>query len=142
MHPLRQFLGEEMTMTKKILMMLGLCAVACSTQARAQGQPHKVAGYECMMLNITEQQAMQPGFHVAVKAAPSASSKTVGWQPEIVIVKEPGTATNGYLPILRANGQRAWIAADIVKPYHAEADPTAKCAPWVLPNGLIGSGPG
>ena len=129
-------------MMKKTLMILGFCAFACSTQAHAQTQPHKIAGYECMMLNITEKQAMDPNFHVVVKAAPAASSKTIGWQPDIVIVKEPGTTTNGYLPVLRANGQPGWIAASIVKPYHAEADPTAKCAPWVLPNGRIGSGPG
>jgi hypothetical protein len=142
MLPVLQFLDEKVRMMMKTFMTIGLCAAAFSAQANAQTQPHRIAGYECMMLNISEQQAMDPNFHVVVKAAPSASSNTVGWQPDIVIVKMPGIATNGYLPILRANGHRAWIAASSVKPYHAEADPTAQCAPWVLPNGLIGSGPG
>jgi len=95
-----------------------------------------------MMLNITEQQAMDPNFHVEVKAQPSAVSPTIGWQPGIVIAKKPALPVNGYLQIVRANGEEAWIPASIVKPYHPLADPTAKCAPEVLPNGLIGSGPG
>jgi hypothetical protein len=120
----------------------GLCLVALSTNADAQGVGKRLPGYECMMLNITEQQAMDPNFHVGVKVQPSASSQTIGWQPGIVIVKEPAVPKNGYLQIVRANGQKAWIKASIVKPYRAEADPTAKCAPEILPNGLIGSGPG
>lgn len=129
-------------MVKKAIALIGLSTLALSVQAHAQTQPHRIPGYECMMLDITEQQSMDPNFHVWVKAQPSASSATVGWQPSIAIVKEPPVPVNGYLEILRANGQQAWIKADILKPYHAEADPTATCAPWVLPNGLIGSGPG
>jgi hypothetical protein len=95
-----------------------------------------------MMLNITEQQAMDPNFHVEVKAQPLAASSTIGWQPGVVIVKEPAVPNRGYLQVLRANGQKGWIKASLVKPYRAEADPTARCAPEILPNGLIGSGPG
>jgi hypothetical protein len=95
-----------------------------------------------MMLNITEQQSMDPGFHVDLKAQPSAASRTIGWQPAIVIVKEPAVPQNGFLQVIRANGQEAWIEASIVKPYRAVSDPTAKCAPEVMPNGMIVSGPG
>jgi hypothetical protein len=129
-------------MLKKCLAILGLSALALSPHAHAQTQTRKIAGYECMMLNVTEQQSMDPKFHIWVKAKPSASSQTLGWQPAIAIVKEPAVPVNGYLEILRANGQHAWIEAGILKPYHAEADPTATCAPWILPNGRIGSGPG
>ncbi|MDE1905509.1 MAG: hypothetical protein KGH75_03550 [Rhodospirillales bacterium] len=124
------------------LAIMGVCAVALSTQAHAQTQRHKLAGYECMMLNITEQQSMDPHFHVNLKAQPSASSATVGWQPAIVIVKEPAVPENGFLQVIRANGQKAWIEESIVKPYRAAADPTAKCAPEVMPSGMIGPGPG
>jgi hypothetical protein len=40
------------------------------------------------------------------------------------------------------NGHSVWIESSMVKPYRAKADPTAKCAPEVLPNGRIGFGPG
>lgn len=127
---------------KRSLAILSACAVALATQAHAAGQKHKLSGYECMMLNITEQQSMDPQFHVDLKAQPSPSSATIGWQPAIVIVKEPAVPQNGFLQVIRANGQKAWIEANIVKPYHPVADPTAKCVPEVLPSGMIGPGPG
>ena len=125
-----------------LLIGLGIAVVSSHAQAQAHAVRERLAGYECMMLNITEQQAMDPNFHVGVKAQPSPTSATVGWQPGIVIVKEPAVPRNGYLQILRANGQEAWIEANIVKAYHPLSDPNAKCAPELLPNGLIGSGPG
>jgi hypothetical protein len=95
-----------------------------------------------MMLNITEQEAMDPAFHVDVKERPTGMSRTIGWQPGVVIAKDPLLSENGFLQVIRPNGQVGWIPQDMVKPYHAESDPTAKCVPERLPNGLIGSGPG
>ena len=129
-------------MLKKTLAIIGFATAVFPAHAHAQAVGKRLPGYECMMLNITEQQAMDPNFHVGVRAQPSASSPTIGWQPGIVIVKEPAIPTNGFLQILRANGQEAWIEASIVKPYHPLSDPAAKCAPEILPSGLIGSGPG
>lgn len=101
-----------------------------------------ITGYRCMMLNITEQQGMDPHFHVPVRTAPSSTAPEAGWATAIVIVREPVVPQNGFLEMLRGNGQTAWIPANEVKAYRPLADPTAKCVPEVLPNGRIGTGPG
>jgi len=130
-------------MTKLIHGLLPAVATVCLAGfSNAHARETRLPGYECMMLNITGPQSMDPNFHVYLKASPSPASATVGWTPAVVIVKEPAVPVNGFLKIIRPNGKKAWIEARMVKPYHAEADPSAKCAPVVLPNGLIGTGPG
>jgi hypothetical protein len=99
-----------------------------------------LAGYKCMMLNITEQQSMDPVFHIAVRAQPSASSQVVGSAGSVVIIREPAKPVNGFLEMLLPNGHRVWIAADAVRPYHSLGAPNAKCVPEVLSNGAIGFG--
>jgi hypothetical protein len=95
-----------------------------------------------MMLNITEQQSMDPSFRVSVKSAPSSSSPDAGWAAAVVIVRDPAVPQNGFVQMLKPNGQTAWIPANLVKTYRPVADPNARCTPEVLPNGMIGTGPG
>lgn len=127
-------------MVRTIFLILSLVAVG--VPAFAQAPVKRIPGYECMMLNITEQQSMDPAFHVTLRSSPSSSAPEAGWAGSIVIVREPPVSQNGFLSVLKPNGQRAWILADMVKAYHPVADPTAKCMPEVLPNGRIGTGPG
>ena len=115
--------------------------IAC-VSADAQAPVKGIPGYECMMLNITEQQSMDPAFKMVIRSAPSPSAPEAGWAAAIVIVREPAVPRNGFLQMLKPNGETAWISADMVKPYRPVADPTAKCRPEVLPNGRIGTGPG
>ena len=123
-------------------------AIACLVTAglvgsgQAFGAGKRIPGYKCMMLNITEQQSMDPGFRVEIKSAPSPTSPGAGWAGGVVIVHDPAVPQNGFLEVLKPNGQAAWIPASMVKAYRPLADPTAKCVPEVLPNGRIGFGPG
>ncbi len=121
---------------------LVLTAIAVGMSAQAQTSTKRIPGYRCMMLDITEQQSMDPTFHVTLRAAPSPSSPEAGWAGSVVIVKEPVQSQNGFLQMLKPNGQTAWILANEVKAYHPVAAPNAKCVPEVLPNGRVGTGPG
>lgn len=127
-------------MRSLVLAVLGVAVIAGSTQA--QSAVKRIPGYKCMMLNITEQQSMDPGFRVNVKSAPSPSSPDAGWAAAVVIVRDPAVPQNGFLQMLKPNGQTAWIPANMVKTYRPVADPNARCVPEVLPNGRIGTGPG
>ena len=113
-----------------------LAAGLCSTATEAKPLP----GYQCMMLNITEQQSMDPTFHVPVRAQPSASARVVGTAGSVVIVRVPAKPVNGFLEMLFPDGRQVWIAAEAVRPYHSLGDPNAKCVPEILSNGRIGFG--
>jgi hypothetical protein len=56
-------------------------SVGLSATTAADG-PHPVRplpGYKCMMLNLTEQQFLNPSVHVPVRSEPAASAPEVGW---------------------------------------------------------------
>jgi len=120
-----------------------LAAVFFTVPAMAQPTaPKIIKGYKCMMLNITELQSMDPNFHVFVRSAPSASAPVAGWATSVVIVPNDVVSQNGFVPMLRANGQKAWISETDIKPYRPVAAPNAHCVPQILPNGRVGIGPG
>jgi len=124
---------------RRVGFLVGLAVLAAgifSTATEAKPLP----GYQCMMLNITEQQSMDPTFHVLVRAQPSASAHVVGTAGSVVIVRVPPKPVNGFLEMLFPDGREVWIAADAVRPYHSLGDPNAKCVPEILSNGRIGFG--
>ena len=106
--------------------------------AAVQAKP--LPGYRCMMLNLSEQQSMDPSMRVPVRAAPSVTAPTVGWAGAVVVVREPVKPVNGFVQILFPDGRPVWIASDVLRPYHSLGDPNAKCVPEILPNGRIGFG--
>ena len=125
----------------KTVLVTCVLAVGLSTSGQVHDAGKRIIGYKCMMLNITEQQAMDPNFRVDIKSAPSSASPSAGWAGAVVIVRDPALPENGFLQMLKPNGETAWIRADMVKTYRPVADPTAKCVPEELPNGRIGTGP-
>lgn len=121
---------------------LGAAATILScTLANAQQTTRHIDGYRCMMLNITERQSMDPQFKVVLRAAPSPTAPEAGWAAAIVVIKEPVVPQNGFLQMLKPNGQPAWIPAAMVMAYRPLSDPNAKCFPSVLANGRIGTSP-
>ncbi len=116
---------------------LGLSAVSgVSAQGITAVRP--LSGYMCMMLNLTEQQSMDPSVSIPVRSRPSDTAPVVGSAPATIAVREPPKPINGYLEALFPTGQRVWIAANSVRPYHSLGDPTAKCIPAVMSNGKPG----
>lgn len=122
--------------TRVIAAPLVLLVVAGISGTAEQVQP--LAGYRCMMLNLTEKQSLDPSVHVPVRAEPSKSAPPVGWAGAVVIVREPVTPVNGFVQMLLPDGRQVWIAFDKVRAYHSLGDPNAQCAPEILPNGRIG----
>lgn len=127
-------------MKNVLLPMMAMASLLIASAAHAQGL-HAVkplSGYQCEMLNLTEQQMMSRRTRVPVREAPRDSARVVGIAPATVAINDQVPAQNGYLQAINAAGRSVWIAADIVKPYHSEGDPTAKCVPSVMSNGMIG----
>jgi hypothetical protein len=112
------------------------------TAAFGQTTSTPLSGYECRMLNITEQQSMDPTFHVVVRSGPSETSPAAGWASAVIIVKTPAVPENGFLQMLLPNNRTVWISADDTKPYRSRSNPDAKCQPEILPSGRVGFGPG
>jgi len=106
--------------------------------AYAATTPRQISGYGCMMLNLTEQQSMDPSVHIPVRATPSESAPPVGWAGAVVAVREPVAPVNGFVAMLFPTGQQVWISKSDLRPYHSLGDPSARCVPVILPNGRVG----
>jgi hypothetical protein len=114
---------------------LVLIASATLSAATAIERAHPVrplAGYKCMMLNLTEQQFLDPSVRVPVRSEPAASAPEVGWAATNVAVREPPHIVNGFTEALFPNGATVWIESRMLRPYHSQGDPTAKCVPSVM----------
>ena len=126
----------------KLVFEVVFAVAVTAVPAMAQQPAKRIAGYQCMMLNITEQQSMDPAFHVSLRSVPSDGAPEAGWAGSVPIVREPAVPRNGFLQVLKADGSKAWIAAGMVKPYHPVSDSSARCVPEVLPNGRVVIAPG
>jgi hypothetical protein len=116
-----------------------LFTLGATVPVMAQGaSPHPMQGWSCMMLNLTEQQSMAPNVHIAVRAEPSTDSKPIGYASETVAIQTPAKPVNGFLRAMFPTGREVWIAAGDVKPWHAAANPSARCVPVVKADGRIG----
>jgi hypothetical protein len=125
---------------KKYLMRAGVIVVLGLSHlpAYAATTPRQIPGYACMMLNLTEQQSMDPSVHIPVRSAPSESAPPIGWAGAVVAVREPVAAVNGFVAMLFPTGQQVWISKNDLRPYHSLGDPGARCVPVMLPNGRVG----
>jgi len=125
---------------KRFCVVLG--AGLLSLGVGAQAQPPRVVGplpgYGCMVLNLTEHQAMDSSTHVLVRREPSKASPVVGYAPGIVIVPVPLEVEGGYTKAVAPNGGVGWIKSGSLRPYHSLGDPTAKCRAVRLSNGRAG----
>jgi hypothetical protein len=118
-----------------------LCASA--GVASAQGlKPVEVVrtlpGWQCMALASTygPQGALAPP--APVYAGPSPSAPQVGTGGGVIIVPDPLRPANGRTELIRPNGQKAWIDANLLTKWHSLSDPAAVCHPAVLSNGRYG----
>jgi hypothetical protein len=91
-----------------------------------------------MMLNQTPDEAVNPADAVHVFSAPEQGVAPVGTAMPVVAVKSPRLEVNGFLSALFPNGAKVWIPAASLRPYHSLGDPSAKCAPAEMSNGLQG----
>lgn len=95
-------------------------------------------GYKCMVLNLTEQQSMDPNTRIPVFDRPAADGHQVGIAAGIVAVKDPSHIVDGFTEALFPTGATVWIKSDVLRPYHSVSDPTARCVPSKMSNGRSG----
>ena len=119
----------------KFLLVGFMVAVSAGSNSAmaAQGQP--IAGWSCKMLNLTEQQSMNPNIHIPVRSSPGGP--VVGYASETLAVRD-GSGTSGFSEALFPTGRHVWIASDMLKTWHAAASPTSTCTPVLRPNGRPG----
>ena len=91
-----------------------------------------------MNLNVTEGELKSPNLDVPVLSSPSRSAARIGTDQGIMIAKAPLHVDNGYAEVLWFNGRPGWIAANMLSPYHSQANPNAKCVPSLLSDGRPG----
>ena len=119
-----------------------LAGVACVAVPRSEAAGIQVVrhipGCECMMLNQTPDQAIDPTFKVPVFASPNANRAPVGNAMPVVAVKQPVTPVNGFLQALFPNGTTVWIQASAIKPYHSLGAPNTRCTPAMMSTGAVG----
>ena len=116
--------------------------ITCAQGMKAE-ELHAVrplAGYACMMLNLTDAQMRDNSLVVPVYAGPSTTSGRVGNASAIVIARSPLHAVNGFAEMLFPNGATVWIDAKMLRPYHSESNPNAHCTPSLMSNGKPGLG--
>ncbi len=110
---------------------------AAPTYAQAADSTPMV-GWACRMLNLTEAQSMNFNIHVPVRAEPSETSPPVGYASATVAVRTPVKPVNGFVQAMFPTGRSVWIAAAMIKPWHAAANPAATCLPVIKGNGKPG----
>ena len=122
---------------------LGLTLTLCPLVASAQSGPKQVlVGYKCMMLAkqyIGDGPIPPP---VPVFDGSSAAARKIGVAGGTVIVPVLAEPVDGRVPMVRINGEKAWIDASQLVSWHAKADPSAACRPVILPNGRYGTDSG
>ena len=95
-------------------------------------------GWSCKMLNLTEKQLMDFSVHVPVRASASLDAPVVGYASETVAVKDGSQTETGFTQALFPTGRPVWIATDMLKDWHAAANPSSKCSPVLKANGKPG----
>lgn len=125
----RHFLGSSM-----ILIVV--------TVAHAQSPSSDMSGYQCYKVNekglhITAADAFAGRGFPLVFSEPSTSSKRIGITSEIEYVIWPLKRNNGFVEILRPNGQIGWVAETTLIPLRKSDGTIGGCSLRRQPDGLI-----
>jgi hypothetical protein len=103
-------------------------------EAYVVGKP--IDGFQCMSLTLSPEQQFN-GPMPSVFAAPTEESKKLGTTGGIVYVAWPLNNVNGFVEMMRYNGEKAWISAKVLKPYEYPVGLPGSCILSQRPNGTI-----
>jgi hypothetical protein len=81
-----------------------------------------IDGYNCMLvdykaLNVTDEEAFNGTGLQPVYAGPTEESKKLGTTGSMVYVEWPLNKVNGFVRMLRPDGEHAWIHEIALKPF-------------------------
>jgi len=98
-----------------------------------------VPGLACMLLDNKSLEATQQSALPPVFAEPSRGATRIGYPSSVVFVRWPLVEKNGFVAMVRLNGQPGWIAGDHLQPWHPMNGGNAKCTPSLMSNGRLGT---
>jgi hypothetical protein len=121
-------------MRKRFTIAAILAAHCLSANAIAGSIPpsEDLSGYQCYnidvkKLGLTREGAWSGRGFPPIFQEASADSKKLGNLTGLVYVAWPLEVQNGFVRIVRANGQLAWIARDVIRPLYKEPGSTGGC---------------
>jgi hypothetical protein len=97
-----------------------------------------VPGLVCMSLDEQSLVATRQSSLPPVLAEPNPTARRIGYPTSIVFVRWPEVRENGYVAMVRLNGQPGWIEASHLRSWHPANGGNATCTPSVMSNGLLG----
>jgi hypothetical protein len=128
----------RLTLRVPSLALAAISAALLAQNAAAQNAPRDLQGYECMALNLSDQQMMDPSVHVPIRSAPSQSAAVTGNAIATVIVYSPEQNERGYIKVLQLNGKTGWVQARYLKPWTNPGGNGQRCYPAILSTGRLG----
>lgn len=120
----------------KLGILLGLCPLSAFAQVHTK---QVLTGYKCMMLAKQWTGEGPVPSPVPVYDAPSPAARQIGVAGGTVIVPISAQPIDGRVPMVRINGQKAWIDSAQIVPWSSKAEPSATCRPVILSNGRYGT---
>ncbi len=102
---------------------LSLFASNALAERLTPGAP--LSGFQCyhtdpQKLHLTKEDVWAGRGSPPVFDAPSSDARKLGVDPAIVYVAWPLRRENGFVEVLRINGQLAWISEDVIRPLYRE----------------------
>ncbi len=127
----------------KFTRLLSLAVILVCSGARAQNYKsvdvvRALPGWQCMALASSYGPQGTNAPAAPVYAGPDADAQQIGTAAGVIIVSSPPRPVNGRTEIIRPNGQKAWIAMNLLTQWHSLSDPKAVCYPALLSNGRYG----
>lgn len=121
-----------------VALAIGACLTATVAFAGSVTVVRHIPGYQCMALNLTPQQMMDPSVVVPVLAAPKEGAPKIGVAASTVAASDPLVSYHGFVEVLFPSGRTGWIAGSLLRPWHPASGTSGSCAPAQLSNGRLG----
>lgn len=96
-------------------------------------------GLKCMSLDTASRAATRQDELPPVLVSPDPGATRIGYPTSVVFVKVPVHEKNGFVEMVRLNGEAGWIAANHLEPWRPLNGGSATCTPSVMSNGKLGT---
>jgi hypothetical protein len=99
-----------------------------------------IPGYNCMDVIYPPEADYNPRLLPPVFAAPTENSRQIGTQGALAYVVWPINEVNGFIELLRFDGETGWIASKYTKPftYPKSTNTPGRCTLNMTAGGYIG----
>jgi hypothetical protein len=116
----------------KMALALALAFIGSSAHAEQLEPGSPLFGYQCYSLNevalkLTPESAWEGKGFPPVFEGPSSESKRLGSAAGLIYVDWPLRKENGFVRILRLEGQIAWISESVIRPLYRDPGSKGGC---------------